>query len=199
MISGVHFDEATHTYTLDGKTLPSVTQVIKAVLAPDEYATVPAHVLEHAAQRGRAVDQMIELDLADNLDPESLDPELIPYWQAWENFPERLAWRYGGAQCQMSVASPYGYAGTFDIYVPDSCHLIDVKATAAVPKTVGVQTAAYAEALRACSKNPPPAVTRSCLHVTPTGCKLIQLNDPSDFTDFLAALRVFNWRKQNGY
>lgn len=190
-MNALHFDEATHTYTLDGKRLPSVTEVIREVLAPTEYAGIPAHVLAHAADRGKAVEAMIGLDLADELDESSLAPELIPYWQAWQAFPDRMAWRSGTVIMQEMVSdSERGYAGTYDLRVDDL--LIDIKATAQVPKTVGIQTAAYAAAL-ACLR----PVSRACLHVTPTGCQLIQLKRKADLADFYAALRVYQWRLQN--
>ena len=187
------FQAVTHTYRINNCVVPSVTQVIREILAPDEYAGVPLHVLDHAAKRGRAVDRMIELDLKGELDPDSLHPELSPYWRAWQAFPDRQAWCSGEPPiCQGMVSSAErGFAGTFDIYLPKQHALIDVKATAQVPRTVGVQTAAYVAAFNhGC-----PA--RYCLHVTPTGCKLIPLTDKSDSADFLAALRVFNYRRNH--
>lgn len=198
--AAVQFDAETHTYMLGANRLPSVTEVIRSVIAPDEYAGVSAEVLEHAAQRGRAVDRMIELDLSDELDPDSLSPEVLPYWRAWERFPERMAWRSEAPECQkLVVDAQRGYAGTLDIYLRDSRRLIDVKATALLPKTVGVQTAAYAGAYAAGNSIDPAAITRYCLHVTAAGCRLVQLATRSDGADFLAALRVYNWRQHNGY
>ena len=187
------FEEVTHTYRIGGRVVPSVTQVIRDVLAPDEYVGVPLHVLDHAAKRGRAVDRMIELDLKGELDPDSLHPELMPYWNAWQAFPARQVWGSGEPPiCQGMVSSPErGFAGTFDIYLPKQHALIDIKATAQVPRAVGVQTAAYVAAFNHGS----PA--RYCLHVTPTGCKLIPLTDKSDSADFLAALRVYHWRHRH--
>lgn len=54
--SPVWFDEATHTYTSsDGRTLPGVTSILKAVLFPDKYAGIPESVLKKAAERGTAI------------------------------------------------------------------------------------------------------------------------------------------------
>lgn len=189
------FDADTHTYWIGDRIVPGVTQVIREVLAPNEYAGIPAHVLEHAAQRGRAVERMIELDLRDDLDLDAIHTELVPYWQAWERFPERLQWRSEAPECQqMVVETDRFYAGTFDIHLRSSGRLIDIKATALVPATVGVQTAAYAYAL---GMGAPHRITRHCLHVTPNGCKLIHLTNKSDSADFLAALRCYNWRRRN--
>ena len=196
-LDALTFDEATHTYRVGGRVVPSVTQVIREVLAPDEYAGIPAHVLDHAAQRGRAVDRMIELDLAAELDPDSLHPELLPYWRAWQAFPERARWadsRDCATQGRIFHAGR-SYAGTFDLCMPKAGMLIDIKTTARVPRTVGVQTAAYADALLI--DDGALTLKRYCLHVTPTGCHLIPLTDKSDSADFLAALRIYQWRHRN--
>ena len=193
-MSQLQFDAATHTYRIGERIVPSVTQVIRDVLVPNEYAGIPAHVLDHAAQRGRAVERMIELDLAGELDADTLHPELVPYWRAWQAFPDRQAWQDDPAWMSQGLvySGTRHYAGTYDLLIPSARALVDIKATAQVPRTVGVQTAAYADAM-------PSAVTlnRYCLHVTPTGCKLIPLTHKSDSTDFLAALRVYNWRHRN--
>ena len=188
----LHFDEASHTYTLRGQRLPSVTEVIREVLVPTEYAGIPAHVLDHAAQRGRAVERMIELDLAGELDADTLHPELVPYWRAWQAFPGRQAWQDDPAWMSQGLvySGTRHYAGTYDLLIPSARALVDIKATAQVPRTVGVQTAAYADAM-------PSAVTlnRYCLHVTPSGCKLIPLTNKGDLIDFYAALRVYQFRR----
>ncbi len=196
-VDALTFDEATHTYRIGDRVVPSVTQVIREVLAPDEYAGIPLQVLDHAAKRGRAVDRMIDLDLAGELDPDSLHPELLPYWRAWQAFPDRARWAESRDWItQGRVYSPTRhYAGTFDVWIPSLCTLVDIKATALVPRTVGVQTAAYADAIPPLDSGRP--INRFCLHVTPVGCRLIPLTDKSDSADFLAALRVYHWRHRH--
>ena len=193
-VDALAFDEATHTYRIGGRVVPSVTRVIREVLAPDEYAGIPLHVLDHAAKRGRAVDRMIELDLAGELDPDSLHPELLPYWHAWQAFPDRQPWQDDPEWMSQGrvYSGPRHYAGTYDLLIPSARALVDIKATAQVPRTVGVQTAAYADAMQSTV-----TLNRYCLHVTPAGCRLIPLTDKSDSADFLAALRVFHWRHRH--
>ena len=56
----LQFDELTHTYTLDGKELISVTQLMKKHgLAPD-YSGVSEEVLNRAAERGTLIHKEIE-------------------------------------------------------------------------------------------------------------------------------------------
>ena len=196
------FDPPTHTYRINNRVVPSVTQVIREILAPDEYGGVPLHVLDHAAKRGRAVERMIELDLGAELDPDSLRPELLPYWRAWQAFPDRAAWQDDPEWRSQGLvfSSARGYAGTYDLYLPSCEALVDIKATAQVPRTVGVQTAAYAGAMALDDLDKlhtGVVLKRYCLHVTPAGCRLIPLTDNSDSADFLAALRVYHWRHRH--
>lgn len=59
-MSNVQFYEETHTYTLDGKTVPSVTQVLeKHNLAPD-LSMIPQSNLDKAAEHGTEVHSAIE-------------------------------------------------------------------------------------------------------------------------------------------
>lgn len=54
------FDEETHTYTLGGKVLPSVTQILDAVLFHDKYNGVDEETLKLASEKGRVVHKEIE-------------------------------------------------------------------------------------------------------------------------------------------
>lgn len=58
--SGVAFNEATHTYTLDGKELVGITGLIHDKVFPDMYKGIPDAVLAKAAERGKAVHKNIE-------------------------------------------------------------------------------------------------------------------------------------------
>lgn len=90
---GFHFDEANHRYTrADGLYVPSVTQILKRVGFAD-YSQVQADVLERASIRGTAVHKVTEfLDVEMDGVPESeidlspVNPEYVPYVQAWLRF-----------------------------------------------------------------------------------------------------------------
>lgn len=71
------FDPDKHIYTLDGRAIPSVTQVL-----PYNYS----YHSEYARQRGIYVHTMIELYNQDNLNEESLDKELQPFLNAYKKF-----------------------------------------------------------------------------------------------------------------
>lgn len=71
------FDPDKHIYTLDGKVIPSVTQVL-----PYNYG----NNAEYARQRGIYVHTMIELFNKQDLDEDNLDPELQPFLDAYKRF-----------------------------------------------------------------------------------------------------------------
>ena len=56
----VLFDGRTHTYTDDGVCVPSVTQIITAVVFPNAYKDVPESVLKAKAEYGNRIHQWVE-------------------------------------------------------------------------------------------------------------------------------------------
>jgi hypothetical protein len=199
----LQFDEEKHEYRHDGRVVPSVTQILKP-LSEAEYRGVNRDVLDAAAQRGKAVHKMIELDLRDDLDVDSLPDELQPYYTAWQNFRN-----LSGFECLLSEArvySPrYNYAGTLDLFgrLNGDAALIDAKRTVVVPRSVGPQTAGYEQALRwnypdlvsKCVNGPGEGcINRYALHLRADGSwRLVPQKDPNDARVFLAALTLHNY------
>ena len=68
----VKFDSTTHTYTLNGGVIPSTTQIIKAVLFPNQYAFIADDVLEKAANFGTRVHKALDMDFPEALDEQEL-------------------------------------------------------------------------------------------------------------------------------
>ncbi len=197
-MSDLRFDEATHTYTLDGKVLPSVTQVLKPLY---NFDGIPPEVLERKRQIGTAVHKAIELALLDDLNSASLAPEVAPYFAAWTRFKAefRPESQGGGSEVRVHTAS---YAGTVDLITGRVGHsdtwVIDFKTSAQVGPIVALQTAAYAHAAREMGAVP-HGPKRAALHLLPTGLyKLIEHKDRADTSTFLSLLNVFNWRAQHG-
>lgn len=58
--SGVIFDEASHTYYLDGVELHGITKYIGAYISPNKYDKIPEHILKKAAERGSEIHRGIE-------------------------------------------------------------------------------------------------------------------------------------------
>lgn len=168
MTAGLHFDPVAHRYTLDGKKLPGVTSVLKPISGA-HYAGVDPAVMERAAELGRAVHRLIELDLANDLDLDELDPVLLPYYNGWRQFLATSGFKAQLSEQQMA-SRRQGYAGTLDLfgrlnYLPS---LIDAKRVAVVVRSTGPQTFAYGQLVRECFPGLLPAdaqLRRYALHL----------------------------------
>lgn len=105
----IYFDEAEHIYMVDGKNVPSVTEI----LAPlhRSYSKINPSVLEYAAKRGTAVHSALEIfDLGNVLE---WTPEITPYIQAYLSWGlvYKPKWQYVEKICYNKAQ---GYAGTID-------------------------------------------------------------------------------------
>lgn len=183
------FDRETHTYRYAGKVVPSVTTILRPVAA--DLSMVPADVLERARNLGVAVHKTIELYELDDLDMATLDPSLSQYLADWIDIRAKLGIRRVLSE-QPVHSDRWGYAGTPDLQVEFSTGkrgVLDLKRTAAIPKAVGPQTAAYAEAMGDRS------MTRGAIHLTPAGAKYVPLNNPLDWQVFSACLVVHRFNQ----
>lgn len=80
-IPAATFDAATHEYTIRGRIVPSVTQVLDRAGLVDASWYTPA-----AAQRGTYVHEVCALFDRDELDWESIDESLKGYVTGWAKF-----------------------------------------------------------------------------------------------------------------
>lgn len=187
------FDKPSHTYTLNGRAVPSVTQVLQPL---ELFEGIPFHVLEAARERGQFVHEAMALLVRGALDWASLDVSLVPYIEGGKRFLDE-----SGAvviASEMSVACPrIRCAGTFDLlaHMRDSECLIEFKATAALPRTVGPQTAAYERLYQA--THGPGYRRRYCVQLKPGDYKVHPLTDPADWSVFQSCLNIHYWRNKN--
>jgi hypothetical protein len=191
------FDEPSHTYTLNGRRVPSVTQVLDPLQMLDG---IPWDVLEAARVFGNHVHTACHLYNLGVLDWDSLDPVLLPYIRAYTKFLTDTGFIVVTSEERVASVKCL-YAGTLDLrgLLPIGkkryrC-IADIKSTAALPRTVGPQTAAYEAAFTEGSgeKND----RRYCLHLKPDEYKFVHLKDGpavQDFTMFVSALNVWRWR-----
>ncbi|MDA8120402.1 MAG: PD-(D/E)XK nuclease family protein [Gammaproteobacteria bacterium] len=186
------FDEATHTYTLDGKVLPSVTTILRPL---QDFSGIPANVLERKRHLGTATHKAIELDLANDLDMESLSEAVQPYFRAWKRFQTDFAPR--NAQSEVRVFSKHGYAGTADLVCESrdqKLWVLDFKTSAQIGLATALQTAAYAEAYMDMGwdlRTP----QRGAVHLKPDGTYTLHpYTDRKDWPTFLACLTLYHWR-----
>lgn len=203
----IHYDDDTHTYTLGGRNLPSVTTVITSVINPFAFLSAPHHLLETGRRRGRIVHRLTErVDAGEIFDP----ADTHPLWMAFIKAHRRVVEKYGlrPIHFEQIVASiQYGYAGridrTYESTVLRKIVQVDIKTGEKNLATDVIQAAAYdwaakewldfapdthwSEYLRLV--NPDHNIVRENVHRhTP-----LELN--KGFLQFVHALCTFNYRR----
>lgn len=185
------FDEATHTYRVDGRVVASVTQILKAVY-PDVYAGIPEKILERKALLGTAVHKVIELYLGKRLDFESLHTEVQPYFESW------LSWwcdhEHGTFKSEQRFYYPaMDYTGTedFEGELDGDDWDIDWKITTHELGTHRLQMAGYTHPKLDLKRR------RGALYLRDDGSVAVlkEYTDVKDLNDWMATVRVFNIRK----
>ena len=68
------YNEDTRIHTLDGRVIPSVTQVIAPL---SDFSMIPPKVLERKCELGKEFHKAIELYMLDDLVMDSLDPDIV--------------------------------------------------------------------------------------------------------------------------
>jgi hypothetical protein len=109
---GLVLDDETHTYRWEGREVPGVTRVLGDAKILD-YSGIPQHILDRAAERGKAAHLALEYLDAGTLDRATLDSELEPYVHAYEAFCIDSGFMCWSAEkCRYNKQR--GYAGRFD-------------------------------------------------------------------------------------
>jgi hypothetical protein len=189
----IDFDRASHSYRVNGRAVPSVTQVLSPL---EDFSRVPRHVLEAAREFGQHVHEACDLYNRGELDWLTLDSALTPYVEGWRQFIDEtgaviLASEFPVAHDQL------GYAGTPDVLIQmrDKLWIPDIKSTAIVPSTVGYQTAAYSKAYQRMTGQEP---SRCCVLLTGDGrYKLHTRKETSDWEMFISALNCFKHKARH--
>ncbi len=200
MSSALHFDAASHTYSMGGNPVPGVTTVMHIL---SQYAGVPEAILKGAADRGSAVHKACELSLWDRLDRSKLMEELQPYIFAFDLFVKECGFIPSLIEHRV-FHDKLKYAGTFDLMgsivwkrKEITNALIDIKTTFKFMPSVGPQTAAYKEAYN--SQNKADKIgKRFALRLKNNGSyELIELTDATDWNVFLSCLNIRNYLEKN--
>lgn len=200
-MSDLHFDEATHTYTVAGRVVPNVTRIIGHLT---DFSRVDPEKLETARQQGVAVHKMVELDCTDDLDVDALPDWMRGHYAAWVRFKAE-----SGFECMSTEQRVYhpdmGYAGTLDLAarLPNlrpplkAPALIDVKRSFYAGPVIGLQLAAY-EAARNRTADRERTEYRFALRLDGDGkYRLQKFEDRGDFAVFLACLTLYRWREKH--
>jgi hypothetical protein len=197
-MSDVIFKPEDHTYWLGRHRLPSVTEILQPLT---DFRFVREDVLQWKSDLGRAVHRAIELHLLDDLEYDSLGGEVAQYFAQFLEFQRDSNFR--AIATELVVSHPLGYAGTLDAVgvINRKVAVIDWKTTTALSPTVGLQTAAYANAV---DKTPGdiPSVEgrRYVLRLSTDNYKLHQIPTSKyagDLLTFASLLRVHQWCAEN--
>src|SRR5919107_2807324 len=80
---GIEFDEPSHTYAVDGRSVPTVTQVLAH---KNDWSMINPLILEAKAELGRDVHRAMHLLAIGELNWKTLDPAVLPYVRSGERF-----------------------------------------------------------------------------------------------------------------
>ena len=192
------FDEAEHTYLVNGVEVPSVTTILKP-LTDRGYGKVNPSVLEYAANRGRAVHEALEVyDLGGGLEAEPETEGYIRAYLEWEQI-YRPSWS-GVEQIVYSVGDKY--IGTLDrvgTLNGREFAIVDLKTSTPTKEalvSVCCQTAAYAMAYTEQTGKPlkfAETIKRYGLFLKADGSyRLVDCDEYEDKYGFAGALVFFN-------
>lgn len=203
------FDPAEHVYRLDGRRVPSVTQVIQRAGMSTDYRDVPPQHLINAARIGRAVhaeaarlteagSRLFWRSAALAYDHEHPRVEAaVRGWASWMHAmnPEILATE------RKMVSAALWLAGTLDLacVIQGVRWLIDYKCTSARdPVSWGLQTGGY-KILWDEAHPQQPIERRGALHIRGDQPMLVPLDDDTDTGRFWGALqstRNHEWEEE---
>lgn len=146
--SRVQFDEATHTYTLGGVELPSVTRIIR-YLAVDKANNADPNMALIARERGSIVHEAtVVYDYSGEI-PDDFPAEYAPYLEAYVQFCRDYHPKWELIEHQMGNAT-LGFAGTLDRFgvIDDKLCILDIKTSYKVDiPSLSAQLAAYHDLL----------------------------------------------------
>jgi hypothetical protein len=188
------FDAVANVYRLGDRTLPRVTDIINPLL---QFANINPQVLEYARQKGQAIHAAVKLHNADDLDINSLDPAIIPRYEAWLKFladkkPVILGFE------QPMYSSIYNYAGTPDLWMAmdDDIWLPDIKPNSLLI-WYPIQLSGYQQILK--EQLSLPQARRATLQLKDDGkyrfTPYQRVEDAKDMSTFLSLLNIISWRQ----
>lgn len=203
MATDLNFDPATHTYTVGGVVVPSVTRILRPLT---DFSHVPPDVLARAAAFGTAVHRMIYLEEGGDLDEEALDPILRPWLNAWRKW--RTETKLLVIDRERPVYHPVmQYAGTIDMLAMIRGYpvILDIKTGIKSP-AAGAQTWAYRQALCAETGDPQSLTRRAVLRFPMQSASQLpaepilewQTTDSLDGNLFRSCYQIYIYLNPNG-
>lgn len=135
----LQFNKELHEYSLDGKNIPSVSEIMKP-LTVEYYKKIPTYILNKARDRGIKVHEAIELYILFGV----IDEEVEEYIEQFKDFIEKHDFKVTHTELMLTDGI---YAGTIDLIVetPENKRmLIDIKTTNKINESlISVQLNAY--------------------------------------------------------
>ena len=149
----VQFDEATHTYTVNGTEYPSVTQIIR-FLSYDQSKCADQQMALIARERGTEVHEAAALyDYSGDI-AEDLSADAAPYLSAYVQFCRDYKPKWNYIEHVLGAnrdGIPYGYCGTLDRagFIDGKFCILDIKTSYKVNiPSLSAQLAAYNNLLK---------------------------------------------------
>jgi len=188
----LEFNAERHEYRYNGVIVPSVTGIISAVGLYD-FDHVSRETLKIAAERGTIVHQCVEWHEAEILDPDSIDPELRGYFDAYLMLKDRGDLPSKPDATEERVYSvTYLYAGTLDQRF--GCDWINDIKTGQPDPAHGLQLSAYWLAIQSDMRIKPRRLTGTYLRPDGTGTVIDYKYEP---LSWMGVLADYNWRAAN--
>jgi hypothetical protein len=201
-------DHRYHLRCNDGKMreVPSVTEIMRDVgyypwtfkkREPDDgsvrFPSEDEDKRMNAARRGTAVHKITEdLDRGQEIGP--VDPELLPYVEAYKKFRKENDITITNIE-RFVYNEEFWYAGALDrvMTINGTPSIVDIK-TGVVLKTTGLQLAAYRFAWEKMGGD--KGLVRIALHLNNTEkYKSVTYRSSEDLPNFLAAVRVYHFKR----
>lgn len=202
----ITFNEAEHSYTINGFPCLSVTQVLESA-GITNIARVPAEVLEAARKFGNAGHKLLELYDYNDLDegPGGFSEPLRPYLECWKKFKEDTGADIKYIEDRVG-SERFQFCGTLDrvicfpknvqyhnIEIKKGLALADLKFTTAITPAVKLQTAGYEIALA--ETRPILKITqRMVIRLTETEPEVRVYESPADLEIFKSALIISHFK-----
>lgn len=193
----VSFDPDRHEYRLNGAVVPSVTQILEPIRRE---LGGTAGVLEYKRSIGKALDLAIELHEKNDLDFATLDPAVVPFFEAWLAFKRDSGFRVLLNQFVV-YSTKLRFAGTLDLLgtrgggsAPDE--LLDTKCVWTIDPVTAIQTAGYSLGAFECAGI--RVKKRGGVQLLRDGTyKFWSYTNPADESVFKACLLLNSWKVLN--
>jgi hypothetical protein len=207
-VTKLEFNERDHSYTLDGKPVPSVTQILDAVVPKPFQAAMyygyrlarqgidPEEKRNASALLGTEVHlAFAALAAGEKVEPFDYPDEAAGFISGLEQFVDQHGPEFLASE-RKTYSIKHQYAGTLDAYVrftrgkyAGRTSRLDLKTGRYYPDSHGPQLEAYE--LAEVERGKDPSDFRAVLKVTPTGrCRLIESTDTAE--DWLVLKRHYD-------